>query len=58
MKRPQDSEILKSKGNFAKESSNHNDYKQKKGERFAMKRPGSSEIWKVSHIFYFFYYFK
>lgn len=48
IKRPQDSQIFKSSGNFDAESSNHRDYNKKNGERFDIKRPGSSEIWKVN----------
>lgn len=47
MVKPKESNILKGEGTLAGESMNATEYKPKKGDRYDVKRPGTSDIWKV-----------
>lgn len=45
---PRDSNILGGDGSFASETQKSVDFVAKKGERYQLTRPGTSDIWKVS----------
>lgn len=45
--KPQDSDVLHGDGSFVSESQAGSEYIAKKGERFDVKKPGESDVWKV-----------
>lgn len=48
MKKPEDSNLLKGNGQMTNESTSRADFNAKKGDRFDVKKPGTSELWEVS----------